>query len=102
MTQKMFIPLISVVATSACDTGETSSGGNDRAVGVEALSVVPVAVEGPPRVGSLIELKGLENTVDDKSKCNIKKLVMSETLMWIRYMVRDISVGLVPESLVGR
>jgi len=68
---------------------------------VEALSVVLVAVEGPPRVGSLIELTGLENTVDDKSKCKKKKLVMSETLMWIRYMVRDISVGLVPESPVG-
>ena len=68
---------------------------------MEALSVVPVAVEGPPRVGSSTDPTGLENTVDDKSKCNIKKLVMSETLMWIRYMVRDIGVGLVPESLVG-
>jgi len=67
---------------------------------VEALCAVSVALKGRPRVGNLVELTGPENTGDDKSKCNRKKIVMSETLVLNRYIVGDINVGIVPDTLV--
>jgi len=80
MIQKMFIPLIPVVAVSASEA-KGSSGGNNRGASVVALSAVPVPINGRPRVGNLVELMGLENTGDDKSKCHKRNFVMSETLM---------------------
>jgi len=70
MIQKMFIPLTPAVAPSAFDGKEPPCGGNDRGVSVVALSAVPVPIKGRPRVGNLVELMGLENTGDDKSKCH--------------------------------
>jgi len=88
------------VAVSASEA-KGSSGRHNRGASVVALCVVPIPIKGRPRAGNLVELRGWENTGNDKSKCHKRNFVMSETLMWIWHIISDINSRLCTDQSSG-